>query len=453
MKRNFFLLVVLLMQLSVAAAFAISKKDAQSLVERQRYGEAIGVLQSLMQQSAYARDADCNKWMGQSLCLTGRYEESMPYLEYAVNQNRRSGALWYMSISLQHLYDFDGALEALDAYRPVLSSDYWLSRADSLEAMIRQGLRAMEHVQDVVVIDSLLVPRSTFFTYYKLGPESGRVCHGQEGLYFESQSEDYRIYAIDNHLYQSHRIQGEWQERDLLPGLGSTSFRVIDPFLRSDGETMYFACDSLPGMGGLDIYKTKFSAEDGVFYRPERLGMPFNSPFDDYMLAIDETHQVGWWATERRQYADSVIIYLFMIDDEPEYLDEASASLARLDNISETWRDPSGYSELMASIMTADQQVEEESSLKIIINDYKIYTHEEQFTTQQGLSAYRESVKLEGELAEIATELAALRDEYQKAGKGRRGQLTSQLQKLEYRHLILVDQYRKQVKLYRSLEQ
>lgn len=453
MNRKILTLALLLLQLSLCSIIAITKKDVQSLIENRNYTQAVVSLRSLMKQSAFAKDADCNKWMGQSLCLTGNYVESLPYLEFAVRQNKKSGAQWYLAITLQHLYDFEGALEAVDAYRPVLNSPFWIARADSLESEIRQGQRAMEHVQDVVVVDSLLVPRSSFFSYYRLGAESGRILNGEDGLFFENQAGDYRIYSIDDELYQCHMVQGEWEELDPMPGLGSCDYQLIDPFMRSDGETIYFASDSLPGMGGLDIFKTKYNAEEGRYYQPERLGMPFNSPFDDYMLAIDETHQVGWWATERKQDPENVIIYLFLLDDDPQYLDEATVSRARIDNIAETRRDGVDYAALIASIMNAEQQAVVESVANIIINDSKRYSQKDQFASSAALSAYENSCDLKEQLDEISVQLDALRKEFNVKNNSNRSHLRSQILSLEERLLELTRLYQNQVKSYRRLEQ
>lgn len=452
MKRRILSLTILVLQLLICSLPAITKKDAQVMVEGRRYTEAIEALRSLMSQSAYAKDADCNKWLGQSLCLTGQYSDALPYLEYAIRQNRKSGAQWYLAITRQHLYDFEGALEALETYRPVLKSDFWISRADSLEAEIQQGLRSFEHVEDIVIVDSLLVPRATFFSSYALGPESGRVMSGANGLFFENQAADYRIYAIDNHLYQSHKIQGKWEDCELLSGLGSEEFQIVDPFMRTDGETLYFACDSTPGLGGLDIYKTKFNAEEGTFYQPERLGMPFNSPFDDYMLAIDETHQIGWWATDRRQDPDNVVIYLFQLTDDPDYLDEATVSRARIDCIAETWEDENGYPELRASALNGVQEDVAAERLSIIINDRKVYAQEEQFASSEALAIFRQSEAKKAELDIAETQLAELRVRYAQSDAAGRSQLSKQILQLESSLHELKSEYKALVKQYRNKE-
>ena len=34
---------------------------------------------------------------------------------------------------------------------------------------------------------------------------------------------------------------------------------------------------------------------------PENVGMPFNSPYNDYMYVIDEFNDLGWFASDRYQ--------------------------------------------------------------------------------------------------------------------------------------------------------
>jgi hypothetical protein len=336
---------------------------------------------------------------------------------------------------------------------PALSSAEWLNRADSLMTVLQIGQRAFDHCQDVVIIDSLLASKDDFFTYYRLGAESGRIQSEQGEPYFESLAADYQLFSTGSGLEDRHRFQGQWDERHSVNGIGSNRFRIIDPFLRTDGETLYFACDSTPGMGGFDIYRTTFNPDMNAYYEPERLGMPFNSPYDDYMMAIDETHQVGWWATNRNASADSVTIYLFLLDDDPVYLDEPTASRARIDNIAETWREEGGYASLIAELMEAPQEVVEEKKLHIIINDDKIYTSEEQFRNSDARRAYQRSVAVEHEIAEQEAALVALRSEYARASAASRKALAPKIERAEESLFALYGRLREAVLRYRRLEQ
>lgn len=453
MKKILLLLLQIFIASSLIVASAITKKDAQTLVENHQYEEAIDALRSLMKQSAYAKDGDCNKLLGQSLCLTGRYKEALPHLQTAIRLNRRSGAQWYLAITLQHLYDFEGALEAIESYRPVLKSEMWLAKADSLEAECQQGLRAMNHIEDVEIIDSLFVYKPSFFSYYKLGPESGRVMSDeQNGLFFENQAADYRILASDGSFFESYKIQETWEEPHPLKGVGSEEFRMITPFMRTDGETLYFACDSTPGIGGLDIYKTRFNSEEGEFYQAERLGMPFNSPFDDYMMAIDETHQVGWWATDRGDDPEHVLIYLFKLNDNPEFLDEPDESRARIDRIADSWKQEGGYEELLNSMANNANQSEETERVEILINDHLVYYSSDQFKNAESQSLYEQSLKTKVAIEENESRLKELRDQYANSSSAQKSQVADQIRQIEDQLYSLYRQYRQEEKKMRSLE-
>lgn len=453
MKKILLLLLQIFIASSLIVASAITKKDAQTLVENHQYEEAIDALRSLMKQSAYAKDGDCNKLLGQSLCLTGRYKEALPHLQTAIRLNRRSGAQWYLAITLQHLYDFEGALEAIESYRPVLKSEMWLAKADSLEAECQQGLRAMNHIEDVEIIDSLFVYKPSFFSYYKLGPESGRVMSDeQNGLFFENQAADYRILTSDGSFFESYKIQETWEDPHPLKGVGSEEFRMITPFMRTDGETLYFACDSTPGIGGLDIYKTRFNSEEGEFYQAERLGMPFNSPFDDYMMAIDETHQVGWWATDRGDDPEHVLIYLFKLNDNPEFLEDPDESRARIDRIADSWKQEGGYEELLNSMANNANQSEETERVEILINDHLVYYSTDQFKNAESQSLYEQSLKTKVAIEENESRLKELREQYANSSSAQKSQVADQIRQIEDQLYSLYRQYRQEEKKMRSLE-
>lgn len=410
----------------------------------------------------YCAFAACPVWAaaadpkteGKRLCQLGRYEEAMPYLEKAIRQNRKSGALWYLAICRQHLYDFEGALEAAETYRTVLNSQDWLDRADSLIAELNICRRAYDHTQDVVVIDSMLVDRDGFFSHYQLGAESGRIVQGEDGPYFENQAADHRIFSDGSQLFEVHRFHDQWEEAQPLAGISADEFDLAYPFMRSDGATLYFACDSTPGMGGYDIYRTSYNADDGGFYQPERLGMPFNSPYNDYMMAIDETHQVGWWATDRNAPEGMVTIYLFLFDEDPTYLDEPTASRARLDCIAETWREEQGYADLLAELQSAPQTAQIEApKIRIIISDDKVYSGLEQFRSPQALDAYQRSEELSAQIAELEQNVAQWRIDYSHAKGSQQKSLSAQLLKAEESLLLMYQQQREAVLQYRRLEQ
>lgn len=84
------------------------------------------------------------------------------------------------------------------------------------------------------------------------------------------------------------------------------------PFMMPDGTTFYFAATGEESIGGYDIFVTRFDSESGSFLKAENIGMPFNSTANDYMYAIDEFNDIGWFATDRSQPEGKVCIYIFI---------------------------------------------------------------------------------------------------------------------------------------------
>ncbi len=63
------------------------------------------------------------------------------------------------------------------------------------------------------------------------------------------------------------------------------------------GDTLYFSSDGLPGLGGLDIYKT--TAVRNSWKTPVNLGYPINSPYDDFGIIINTEKEKGLFTSNR----------------------------------------------------------------------------------------------------------------------------------------------------------
>ena len=469
MKKS--LSLILILCLTIFQVSAVTLNEAKALATSGDYARALVAFRSLMQQSKYAKNAECNKFYGQCLCMTGDYAESIKYLE-AGAKGGFYGAWWYLGISKQHLYDFEGAIEALQNYRERLTTTSgWIPRTDSIISECELGLRAVNHVQEVEIIDSMMVSKQNFFSYYKLGAESGHIISPTEcdqtvaersdegAAVFENLLEDYRLMALRNpedgtyNLYSSSYFEGHWNIPEKIESVGGENCRVAYPFLRSDGETLYFACDSTPGMGGFDIYKTHFNAETDSYYAPGRLGMPFNSPYNDYMMAIDETHQVGWWATDRNAKPGFVCIYVFLLNEEPEYLEGMNVSRARVDRIADTWK-TGDYSELLDQIKNASQKAGPVAEVLFIpIREGVVYTSVSDFKNSRARQIYESYVKVKETHEATKEDLSALRKSYAEAKGDSRQQLKNQILQKEALVINQRDQISSMEKEFRRLEE
>lgn len=81
------------------------------------------------------------------------------------------------------------------------------------------------------------------------------------------------------------------------------------PFV-SDENELYFASDGRPGLGGLDVFVTKMTA-DGSFGDIENLGEPLNSTADDFAFMIDSKSRNGFFSSNREGGMGSDDIYRF----------------------------------------------------------------------------------------------------------------------------------------------
>jgi len=83
------------------------------------------------------------------------------------------------------------------------------------------------------------------------------------------------------------------------------------PYIAKNG-TLYFASDGHAGFGLLDIFIA--TAIDGSFSKPDNIGLPVNSGYDDFSISFDaEQPQKGYFSSNRPTGKGSDDIYSFEI--------------------------------------------------------------------------------------------------------------------------------------------
>lgn len=201
-----------------------------------------------------------------------------------------------------------------------------------LEEQERELMKAenfLERVEKLVILDSITVPKTDFFKAYKLPFSAGNLGNSDAVPFentdadyvFTNEGNDFKMWAQPDstgtyRIVESIRLtDGSWHEPSETPDVLNNGGNAIYPFMMSDGVTLYFASDNGESLGGYDIFVATRDAADGEYLQPQNIGMPYNSPYDDYLLAIDELNGVGWWATDRNQLGDLLTVYLFKVND------------------------------------------------------------------------------------------------------------------------------------------
>ncbi len=67
----------------------------------------------------------------------------------------------------------------------------------------------------------------------------------------------------------------------------------------ADDTTLFFSSDGHEGLGGLDIFRTRWDFVTGKFSKPENLPLPLNSPYDDISLAVPPDAGSCYFSSDR----------------------------------------------------------------------------------------------------------------------------------------------------------
>ncbi|MFN5324971.1 MAG: OmpA family protein [Bacteroidota bacterium] len=99
----------------------------------------------------------------------------------------------------------------------------------------------------------------------------------------------------------------------------NTSGNEKSPFIHPDNSTFYFSSDSLPGMGGFDIFLIKKDL-DGKWTKPVNLGYPINTENDEVGFFVSTDGKTGYFASNKLSGTGGYDIFSFEIpsDKRPE---------------------------------------------------------------------------------------------------------------------------------------
>ena len=78
----------------------------------------------------------------------------------------------------------------------------------------------------------------------------------------------------------------------------SSTFNDGPIYLHPDGKTMYFASEGFNSMGGYDIFVSK-KIKGGGWTKPENMGAPINTPYDDFFFAATANGKFAYIASNR----------------------------------------------------------------------------------------------------------------------------------------------------------
>lgn len=109
---------------------------------------------------------------------------------------------------------------------------------------------------------------------------------------------------------------GTWGRAEKLPDHINTPQEEESVLIHPDGKTLYFASKGHTGMGGSDLFVTRMD-EQGNWSKPENLGYPINTEYDENSLMVSPDGEIAFFASDRAGGYGGLDIYYFVM---PEHL-------------------------------------------------------------------------------------------------------------------------------------
>lgn len=286
----------------------------------------------------------------------------------------------------------------------------------------------------LMVIDSTVTDKANLIDKIPLSRESGRIIPYDKFWNTTSQPTSYvylnefgnRIIYSEadkqglHQLFMADKLGGKWTNKRAVNDFKGELEDLNNPFMMPDGVTLYFSAKSKDNLGGYDIYVTRYDADSMRFYKPENIGLPYNSSANDYYCVIDEFNDLGWLITDRRQPNGKVCIYTFVppasrTTYNAESMDEKKLrSLADIKQIKDTWTDMAARKTALARVRAVMQRkaTQDAPMYRFIVNDNTVYTKMEDFKSAANRERFAKLCEMKRQLSTLEEELDANRKKY-----------------------------------------
>ncbi|MCR5002813.1 MAG: hypothetical protein K5984_00425 [Bacteroidales bacterium] len=233
--------------------------------------------------------------------------------------------------SLREAYRFSEAVGMYEKARAAASDSLLIEAVDDRLILGQNALSMMDYCSHPVVVAKQKFSLKDFFLFYPLKDKSWRALPNQldsldghpiaramyvpddaKTLYYGAKDED----GISN-IYRTVDLGEIWSVPELINEQVTSSSDEIFPMLSPDGRSLFFASKGLYGMGGYDLYVSRWNKESKDWDVPVNMGFPYSSPADDFLFINTADGKYSIFASNRECSRDSVYIYVLEFDSMP----------------------------------------------------------------------------------------------------------------------------------------
>lgn len=428
---------------------AQSLDQAKKLYNEGEYAEAKPAFERLVKQSP--GNSSYNHWYGVCCYETGDLEGAEKHLKIAVKRNIQD-SYRYLANVYYKTYRFEEAAEMMEKYISLLAKKKQDTQLFDIQLdLANNARRMMEKVEDIQIIDSTVVDKDQFLAAYMLSEENGslstyknffQTAEPVNSVVYMNQKRDKIYYAHPTEedrycLFTQSMLMDKWGDEKQLPMNINSTEDDNYPFVLSDGVTIYYASKGNNSLGGYDLFVTRYNINSDSYLAPEQLGMPFNSPYNDYMIVFDEVKGLGWFVSDRFQPEGKACVYLFIPNPQHTRIENEDIDIKRaraaIYSIADSWKEGSDYSELIRLAHTEIPYGEEkiEKDFDFIIGNNIAYYKWEEIKSPEAKRYYEKVMALHGQINELKEKLTTLRASYSAGNAAKREQLKPTILQIE----------------------
>ena len=455
---------LLFLSFLIASLSAQTPVEAKKLYDAGKYDQVKTFYEQQVKKTP--NNAEYNLYYGVCLKQTGDWKNAEKYLQAAYLKKNMEAHLELAGLYYD-LYDFGEALSVYEIYLKLLKPNQGAEklRVEKLMDQTKNADRMLNFCEDIQIIDSIIVDKQRFLDAYHLSSMSGHVGYLEDGsVFYENQLRDKRYFTLYqgkeqlSRLYSQQKYSNEWTEPRVLQIPGASLGDQKYPFVMPDGITVYFASTSDKSIGGYDIFVTRYNSSNNTYYIPEQLGMPFNSIYNDYMLAIDEFNGVGYFASDRFMKPEEVVIYTFIPNEGKSILESKSADelkrRAQIVSIQDSWPSGENYYGLLDNIKQSLEQEakQEKRDFVFVIQDDLVYYTLNDFRDLKARDAYVQALALKEKESVLARQLDGDRLAYSKGNATKKKALSSSILSNEAKLETMAGEYEQLILKARNAE-
>lgn len=417
--------VFILSHNTIAQEKNYSAKEALVIFKDGNYAEAQIAYESLLNKSS--RDIKYNYYYG--ICLlqnNHNIPQAVKSLKYASVKGVSRDAYYYLGRAYQLSYQFEEAIAQYNRFLKYASaSDIRNDKAEKYkeECEIGRSLSAKIYNLDVYRRDS--IAKEDLLRAYTPAKDVGKIIHNSDffesgvdpnGILYQTERGDEVYFSLikevqEGNLYKMEKLLDGWSESQPLGALNST-FDDIHPYVLIDGSTIFFSSNRDGGIGGYDLYKANYDTESKQFSEPVNLGIPFNSPKDDYLFVADEFNNMAWFASNRETNDSTLIVYTIrwdnsvvknLVQDMNQVKEEAALLLSE--------NSPLNNNNNNNKNGTSKQQ-KQEALFHFMVADTLEYSQLEHFKSSEARSMFEQGLKLDHQKDSLSNLMARKRESY-----------------------------------------